>query len=88
MTDDLVKRLRSAELGDMSLYDVLEAANRIEKDAQHIDEMYELVAAMNADHTASKTRIKKLEAALRKIAAHYRYNAEMAHIARKALDAE
>ena len=39
--------------------------DRIEKDAAHIDEMYELVAAMNANHTASKTRIEKLEAALR-----------------------
>ena len=31
-------------------------------------------------------RIEKLEAALRKIAAHHRYNAEMASIARKALE--
>ena len=31
-------------------------------------------------------RIEKLEAALRKIAAHYRYNEEMARIARKALE--
>ena len=57
---DLVKDLRNS-----GWYLAKPAADRIEKDAQHIDEMYALVAAMNADHTASKTRIEKLEAALR-----------------------
>ena len=47
---------------------VIVPADRIEQDAQHIDEMYGLVAAMNANHTASKTRIEKLEAALRPFA--------------------
>ena len=75
MTDDLVKRLREYRVGcglhceahdaQEPLGECIEAADRIEKDAQHIDEMYALVAAMNADHTASKTRIEKLEAALR-----------------------
>jgi hypothetical protein len=68
MSDDLVKRLRW--LGDHASFEPHmhhTAADRIEKDAAHIDEMYELVAAMNADHAASKTRIKKLEAALEKI---------------------
>ena len=64
MTDDLVKRLRVCAAFDP---DQAEAADRIEKDAQHIDEMYALIAAMNADHTASKTRIEKLEAALRSV---------------------
>ena len=72
MSDDLVKRLRDAAKSGYDIYGLhcdieLEAADRIEKDAQHIDEMYALVAAMNADHTASKTRIEKLEAALRTI---------------------
>ena len=66
MSDDLVKRLRKNVMcGDAVIE---EAADRIEKDAQHIDEIYALVAAMNADHTASKTRIEKLEAALARIA--------------------
>jgi hypothetical protein len=69
MNDDLVKRLRNPPFGtETSERNVMnEAADRIEQDAQHIDEMYGLVAAMNADHTASKTRIEKLEAALREI---------------------
>ena len=62
MADDLVKDLRNS-----GWYLAKPAADRIEQDAQHIDEMYKLVAAMNADHTASKTRIEKLEAALRTI---------------------
>ena len=66
MSDDLVKRLRGNH-DDISHEDIYESADRIEQDAQHIDEMYALVAAMNADHTASKTRIKKLEAALRDV---------------------
>jgi hypothetical protein len=62
MTDDLVKRLR--DLNDhMNTFILDEAADRIEKDAQHIDEMYGLVAAMNADHLTNKTRIEQLEAA-------------------------
>ena len=92
MSDDLVKRLRQWDCRE-STWELLEnAADRIEKDAAHIDEMYELVAAMNADHTASKTRIEKLEAALREIAGNG--NATgcnpqiMCDIARKALDAE
>ena len=65
---DLVKRLRERDAaGGDYCTEWGEAADRIEKDAQHIDEMYELVAAMNADHTASKTSIDKLEAALREI---------------------
>ena len=61
MTEDLVKRLRKNVMcGDAVIE---EAADRIEKDAQHIDEMYGLVAAMNAEHTTSKTRIEQLEAA-------------------------
>ena len=64
MTDDLVKRLRGNH-DNISHEDIYESADRIEQDAQHIDEMYALVAAMNADHTASKTRIEKLKAALR-----------------------
>ena len=59
MTDDL------EVVSKDTLNKILEMQIRIEKDAQHIDEMYALVAAMNADHTASKTRIEKLEAALR-----------------------
>jgi phage shock protein A len=60
--DDLVERLRKNVMcGDAVIE---EAADRIEQDAQHIHEMYELVAAMNADHAASKTRIEKLEAEL------------------------
>lgn len=66
MTDDLVKRLRGNH-DDISHEDIYESADRIERDAQHIDEMYALVAAMNADHTGRKTRIEKLEAALRTI---------------------
>ena len=66
MTDnrvnDLVKDLRNS-----GWYFGKPAADRIEQDAQHIDEMYELVAAMNVEHTTSKTRIEKLEAALREI---------------------
>ena len=71
MNDDLVKRLRSlgsagpGRISFLASEDAMKAADRIEKDAAHIDEMYELVAAMNNDHTASKTRIEKLEAALR-----------------------
>ena len=69
--------------------------DRIEQDAQHIHEMYELVAAMNAEHTTSKTRIEKLEAALREIAeiSDFRSTHPMSseadyfRIARKALDA-
>jgi len=67
MSDDLVKRLRSlgsagpGRISFLASEDAVKAADRIEKDAAHIDEMYELVAAMNADHTASKTRIEKLE---------------------------
>ena len=64
MTDDLVKQLR--EYGSCGM--VFDAADRIEQDAQHIDEMYGLVAAMNVDHTVSKARIEKLETALREIA--------------------
>ena len=73
MTDDLVKRLRSlgsagpGRISFLASEDAMKAADRIEKDAQHIDEMYALVAAMNADHTASKTRIEKLEAALQAV---------------------
>lgn len=101
MTDDLVKRLRAIDKDiilrrfdpEMSFDGMTahEAADRIEKDSQHIDEMYALVAAMNADHTASKTRIEKLEAALRMI---YECCDETGNcsvvrrIARKALDAE
>jgi hypothetical protein len=66
MSDDLVKRLREEE-GWYLERAAREAADRIEQDAQHIDEMYGLVAAMNADHTANKNRIEKLEAALREI---------------------
>lgn len=72
---DLIERLREVgginDDGATRWYinpDGPEAADRIEKDAAHIDEMYALVAAMNADHTASKTRIEKLETALRAIA--------------------
>jgi hypothetical protein len=98
MSDDLVKRLRSlgsagpGRISFLASEDAMKAADRIEKDAAHIDEMYELVAAMTADHTASKTRIEKLEAALREIAGNG--NATgcnpqiMCDIARKALDAE
>ena len=89
---DLVKRLRDAAKSGYDIYGLhcdieLEAADRIEQDAQHIDEMYGLVAAMNADHTASKTRIEKLEAALRKYAdeEYNGFNACGAH-ARKALE--
>ena len=74
MTEDLVKRLRAAkESGDPwdAWHLAIQAADRIEKDAQHIDEMYGLVAAMNADHLISKTRIERLEAALKEIAADY-----------------
>ncbi len=103
MSDDLVKRLREYRIGcgiHCSAYDArepldecIEAADRIEQDAQHIDEMYELVAAMNADHTASKTRIEKLEAALAKIAQHDMQAIAMDALRpgeriRKALDAE
>ena len=38
------------------------------------------------DAMKAADRIEKLESALRKIAAHHRYNAEMASIARKALE--
>lgn len=92
MIDDLVDRLQNKRVcsDEGNCWNdplCLEAADRIEKDAQHIDEMYELVAAMNADHTASKTRIEKLEAALRKYAdeEYNGYNADGAH-ARKALE--
>jgi len=77
MSDDLVKRLRSlgsagpGRISFLASEDAVKAADRIEKDAAHIDEMYELVAAMNADHTASKTRIEMLEAALTHIYAWY-----------------
>ena len=68
MTDDLVSDLRlNADWSHLDVCLYREAADRIEKDAAHIDEMYELVAAMTADHTASKTRIEKLEATLVKI---------------------
>jgi len=69
MTDDLVKRLReTSDDWPAALLELeFEAADRIEKDAQHIDEMYGLVAAMNVDHTVSKARIEKLEAALRMV---------------------
>jgi len=61
MSEELVKRLRQWDCGE-STWELLEsAADRIEKDAAHIDEIYGLVAAMNADHTASKTCIEKLE---------------------------
>ena len=99
MTADLVKRLRSlgsagpGRISFLASEDAMKAADRIEKDAAHIDEMYELVAAMNADHTASKTRIEKLEAALRKIAwiatpDHAMARSRATHISRKALDAK
>jgi hypothetical protein len=64
-----------------------EAADRIEQDAQHIDEMYELVTTMNADHTASKTRIEKLEVALQEIAEAVG-DPSAYWIARKALEGE
>ena len=76
MGDDLVKRLRSlgsagpGRISFLASEDAMKAADRIEKDAAHIDEMYELVAAMNGDHTTNKTRIEKLEAALREIIVH------------------
>jgi len=64
-----------------------ERDHRIEKDAQHIAEMYGLVAAMNADHTANKNRIEKLEAALREIAApDWDSESYPDEIARKALE--
>jgi len=66
MSDDLVKRLRCyADLNDAIFNPWVygEAADRIEKDARHIDEMYGLVAAMNAEHITNKTRIEQLEAA-------------------------
>jgi len=98
MSDDLVKRLRSlgsagpGRISFLASEDAMKAADRIEKDAAHIDEMYELVAAMNADHTASKTRIEMLEAALREIAGARPecccISDAMQFIARKALDAE
>jgi hypothetical protein len=83
MSDDLVKDLRNS-----GWYFGKPAADRIEKDAAHIEEMYGLVAAMNADHTASKTRIEKLEAALRSIAANACCDScrEAALVARKALE--
>ena len=94
MSDDLVKRLRSlgsagpGRISFLASEDAMKAADRIEKDAAHIDEMYELVAAMNADHTIRKTRIEKLEAALRSIAANACCDScrEAALVARKALE--
>jgi len=93
---DLVKRLRQSSSSDYSCQGCMdtereEAADRIEKDAQHIDEMYKLVAAMNADHTASKTSIDKLEAALRWIIEQERQTAHptvcaIVKTARKALE--
>jgi len=86
MSDDLVKRLRSlgsagpGRISFLASEDAMKAADRIEQDAQHIDEMYGLVAAMNGDHTTNKTRIEKLEAALRFYASHG------GDIARKALE--
>jgi len=102
MSDDLVKRLRSlgsagpGRISFLASEDAVKAADRIEQDAQHIDEMYELVSAMTADHTASKTRIEKLETALREIANMHElsvsdYNGmwwTYQRVARKALDAE
>jgi methylphosphotriester-DNA--protein-cysteine methyltransferase len=88
MSDDLVKRLREKAFRTETYELVNEAADRIEQDAQHIDEMYELVTAMNTDHTASKTRIEKLEAALRAVV-RYAGNAGddyLADQARKALE--
>ena len=88
MSDDLVKRLRVCAAFDP---DQAEAADRIEQDAQHIDEMYGLVAAMNVEHTASKTRIEKLEAALRDLCDGWECCAvsrSMRVVARKALDAK
>jgi hypothetical protein len=93
MSEELVKRLRQWDCGE-STWELLEsAADRIEQDAQHIDEMYELVAEMNADHTTSKTRIEKLEAALRAIIVHCEVPAPpnveaLKMFARKALEGE
>jgi len=88
MNDDLVKRLREKAFRTETYELVNEAADRIEQDAQHIDEMYELVTAMNTDHTASKTRIEKLEAALRSIRDDHSFSFGdwQADIARKALE--
>jgi hypothetical protein len=87
MSDDLVKRLREKAFRAESCEMLETAADRIEQDAQHIDEMYELVTTMNADHTASKTRIEKLEAALLEIAALGFWDGDSAmNIARKALE--
>ena len=63
MENDLVKRLRQGGTYQHDTVPMQKAADRIEKDAQHIDEMYGLVAAMNADHLTNKTRIEQLEAA-------------------------
>jgi hypothetical protein len=99
MSDDLVKRLRSlgsagpGRISFLASEDAMKAADRIEKDAAHIDEMYELVAAMNADHTASKTRIEMLEAALRELSCKCTSNCDWERddtcsswVARKALE--
>jgi hypothetical protein len=73
MTDDLVKRLRAPTEHEAWLWSVpCQAADRIEK--------------LEAELHHCFHRIEELQAALRKIAAHYRYNEEMARIARKALE--
>ena len=55
-----------------------------ERHADKVNIAFQMGAEWERKQT--KARIEKLEAALRKIAAHYRYNEEMGWIARKALE--
>ena len=97
MSDDLVKRLRDAadrakreypEVFRVSEEITYEAADRIEKLETNFQLQLEWYLS---NKRVLDDRIKKLEAALREIAAHpepYRHADEMAIIARCALDAK